>query len=448
MPRWYKGFRCGGSKPEVLVKQIAEYVTRYDLGHLVPVVRIEKRAKPSGYYLFLAIESAEVGQIPERVQSTLLQSKSLGQALDQPFTFDEIRPMVGAEHSVHDNVRLIPYVRTAPSPIVDPFDERDERTTQQNTPNDETDIRTQQYDRLLGWLSAAGQGNWQALQQTWQLLGGKERAPQMLRHLRLLGHIETSADRKRWAVTPSTIFPITHGEQAGHWVLCGQRDTKFLLKLQNICKMTFVPQMHGDGPVTVYLHSRDPERTIALLHSINHLVRQEEQAGLRLARLLPPLNQWKLSLESLQGIRPHAYCTKIFNGQTFIKEIFSGKRGLYELWPLAEHTVKQTALRPEYTLYYDEDTQRWLRADWYGLRFLARYEAGQSCPVQYGSTTSQFAVPLEWRWPELYERALVLASGRLPRRQSGWLIYDGVGRELVDALRGKLRLDVEESFYA
>lgn len=108
----------------------------------------------------------------------------------------------------------------------------------------------------------------------------------------------------------------------------------------------------------------------------------------------------------------------------------------------------KTALRPEYTLYYDEDTQRWLRADWYGLRFLARYEAGQSCPVQYGSTTSQFAVPLEWRWPELYERALVLASGRLPRRQSGWLIYDGVGRELVDALRGKLRLDVEESFYA
>lgn len=175
---------------------------------------------------------------------------------------------------------------------------------------------------------------------------------------------------------------------------------------------------------------------------------QVEQPGLTLARLLPPLEGWKESLEPLQGIRPHNYLVKRFDGVAFSEVIFSGRTGLYELWPPDGRAARGADLRPEYTLYYDEVRQQWLRADWYGLRFLARYEAGQSCPLRYRSTTNQLAVPSKWRWPEVYERALVLASGRLPSYRDGWLVYESIGAELAEELWAKLRLSDEESDYA
>lgn len=441
MPRWYKGFRCGGIKPTVLLRNIAEYVKVHDLGHFIPLVRVEKHARGGGFYVFLAIESAEIGQIPERVQSIISQ-KWLGQPLDPPFSFAEIRKMVGAEHLVNDYVRLLPYERSPAFPSADPFDDVEEATQTSHLPSHV--MRTQQYDRLILWMSAIGRGSWLALQQTWQRLGESDHAAQMLRYLRLLGHIETSLDRKRWAITPSVVFPITHGVHAGDWVLSGRRDTALLQQLQESVNLVFVPQEYGNGPATIYLRSFDDKQVFDKLKSIDRITIQPEQAGVRLARLLPPLEQWKASLEALQGVRPHAYRTKIFNGKTFVEISFDGKRGLYEFWSLSDHALKQADLRPQYTLYFDEDTQRWVRADWYGLRFLARYETGQSCPIQYHATTHQLAVPNKWRWPELYERALVLASGRMPLYRNGWLIYDGISRELIDGLRDKLRLEIEE----
>lgn len=446
MPRWYKGFRCGGIKPQTLIDRLTKYIQQYDVGHLVPVVRVEKRAGRGDYYIFLAIESPVIGQIPDPVQPMLRQPNLLGQALDQPFTFAEIRQMVGAEHSVYDYVRLIPYIRPAPLPASDPFEERDIATEKAVT-GDEIVARTQQYDRLLAWLSATGNGSWQGFQQIWQILGGKETPAQAQRRLRLLGHIETSVDRKRWAIAPAVVFPITSGERAGQWVLCGQRDARLLQHFRQRVTVECVPQDCGDGPATVYLHTRDPEDMATILESIERPVYQVEQAGLMLAQLLPPLDRWKETLEPLHGVRPHAYQVKAFNGKTFVEEIFSGKSGLYELWP-SNNNMRRADPRPEYTLYYDEGSQQWLRADWYGLRFLARYEADQSCPIQYSSTTNRLAVPFDWRWPEIYERALVLASGRLPSRQNGWLIYESISMELVDELRDKLRLSDEEFNHA
>ncbi len=445
MPRWYKGFRCGGVRPQKLVDQLARYVQQHDIGHLVPVVRVEKRAGRGDYYVFLAIESPRIGHIPDEVQSTLLRSHVLGQALPEPFTFADIRRMVGAEHSVHDYVRLIPYIRPAPLPASDPFEEGDTVVEKKVVASDEIAARTQQYDRLLAWLSATGIGSWQVFQQTWQSLGGKDAPSQALRRLRLLGHVETSADRKRWAAAPSVVFPITNGERAGQWVLCGQRDARLLEHFRQRVTIEFVPQDRGDGPATIYLDVRDPEHMATILEPIGQSVHQAEQAGLMLARRLPPLNRWRESLETLQGIRPHAYRVKAFNGTTFTEVNFSGKAGLYELWSLDNEAAGRASLRPEHTLYYDEGRQQWLRADWYGLRFLARYEAGQSCPVQYRSATNQLAVPPDGRWPDIYERALVLASGRLPSYRSGWLVYESISAELVDELRDKLRLNDEEA---
>lgn len=445
MPRWYKGFRCGGIKPQVLVDQLAMWVQRYDLGHIVPVVRVEKRAGRGGYYLFLAIESPTIGDLPEVVQSSLLQFHLLGHPLDQPFTFDEIRQMVGAEHSVHDYVRLIPYVRPYTPPLSDPFEEAGAETIEKAVASDEIEVRTQRHDRLLNWLSAAGQGSWQLFQNTWQSLGGTESPQQVLRRLRLLGHMEASTDRKRWTMAPSVVFPITNGERTGQWVLCGKRSSRLLQSFRQYVEVEIAPQAHGEGPAIVYLHAKSSEHLATILQTVDQSVLQVKQAGLTLAQVLPSLPGWKQSLEVLQGIRPHAYMLKCFNGNGFIEVSFSGKSGLYELWPLEGSSTKRAAIHPEYVLYYDAAMERWLRADWYGLRFLARYDAGQSCPVQYSSALSQLAVPFNWRWPEIYERALVLASGRLPERRKGWLVYNNVGIELFEELQHKLRLSNEEN---
>ena len=78
-------------------------------------------------------------------------------------------------------------------------------------------------------------------------------------------------------------------------------------------------------------------------------------------------------------------------------------------------------------------------------RFLALYhgEALQDCC--YRSAQKQLVISYDQRWPQLYERALVLASGYLPQvvRDSSdrlWLIYHNITSELADSLTQKLSL--------
>ena len=115
---------------------------------------------------------------------------------------------------------------------------------------------------------------------------------------------------------------------------------------------------------------------------------------------------------------------------------------MYELWPLEGPNTRATT--PSYTLFYDPATTRWQQGDWYGLRFLARRTAGERCPVHYDSHSQKLAIPQVWRWPELYERALVLASGHLPSWSKEWLVYEAIGAPLLTVLSGKLGLHLVE----
>ena len=97
-------------------------------------------------------------------------------------------------------------------------------------------------------------------------------------------------------------------------------------------------------------------------------------------------------------------------------------------------------------LYLDQPNQRWLRGDWYGLRFLAYDSVGLDFEVTYDSSTNNLLIPVDERWPMLYERALVLASGSLPGRAENpkWLRYSGVSSELVYLLAEKLNVSITE----
>jgi hypothetical protein len=95
------------------------------------------------------------------------------------------------------------------------------------------------------------------------------------------------------------------------------------------------------------------------------------------------------------------------------------------------------------TVFYDQPNNWWLQGDWYGLRFLALYHNQDiSCIVHYKKTTEKLAILSDQRWPEIYERALVLASGQLPTyqrtEQSWWLVYERISLKLATQLIDKL----------
>ena len=107
------------------------------------------------------------------------------------------------------------------------------------------------------------------------------------------------------------------------------------------------------------------------------------------------------------------------------------------------------AASDRHSRFFDDQANRWICGDYYGLRFLARVRHG-SCRAAYRSQTNQLVAPLTDRWPLPYERALVLASGTLPQRirtEEGDTIlsYPGITRPLAEKLSALLDLELEVS---
>jgi hypothetical protein len=153
------------------------------------------------------------------------------------------------------------------------------------------------------------------------------------------------------------------------------------------------------------------------------------------AEILPDINTWQHNLRNLQGIVPSLYEWQYFDGHKFVDCVSPKETGLYQYKHEANNNISGT-------VFFDKPNDKWLQGDWYGLRFLALHN--QDISVHYDKTKESLAIPLEQRWPEIYERALVLASGLLPRYQqtgqSWWLVYEGIILELATQLTDKLRV--------
>jgi hypothetical protein len=160
----------------------------------------------------------------------------------------------------------------------------------------------------------------------------------------------------------------------------------------------------------------------------------------RLAEILPNLATWKQSLRSLQGIVLSLYEWKRFDGNDFVSCISPNQTGMYQMW-MREECDRD---RPHYTLFYDQEIPSWLQGDWYGLRFLALQHSGFECVARYDRSSWRLAMPVSQRWPEIYERALVLGSGQLPTYQNSWLLYENVPIEVISLLTDKLNIKYSE----
>ncbi len=439
MSVWYAGFLCNRHRDE-LISTLSRAIARNDLGDIVPVMQVERRAGRQ-FYLFLGINTEIPGVWPSAADALtrpgLLPNNRLG-----PFTQDQIRGMCSGDIDVHRYASALRYWRAPAEPYDDPF-AGDEPIEEAETRQEQIMSATQRYDQLLLWLSAAGSGSWQSFRAAFDDLGlstVSSTARRAGRRLRLLGHLELSPDGSRWWATPPAVVRVDWSQDETY-TLCGARDSTLLATLDRMAEVEVLPQ-HGLAPATVRIRAINGGALVDSLPRWGDDERMEVIASTAaFATHLPSLEEWKASLQPI-SIHPEMFELKRFDGERFVDAPFDGESGFYEFSPMSG--TRGGTNRPHYNLFYDRRSSSWLRGDWYGLRFLALYECGEPSRVLYNPALARLAVPVVWRWPEIYERALVLASGKLPVRQGSWLVYESVAQQSAEALRLKLGLEMEE----
>ncbi|KZL51180.1 hypothetical protein A2T98_03650 [Nodularia spumigena CENA596] len=430
--RWYTGFSYRGN-PQEMIKQISEQVQRHNLSKSIPLLRVEKNPKPrKPFYFFLAIESHQLGEIPPEVKTSLLQLSFFQVPVPGKniFSYEQIKSMVGVAHDVYSYTTNIPYKPQVKITADNPF----ELTPLQCIHHTDWVQPSEESHRLLYWLSTLGSGTWETFRKSCHTLQLEE-PKRILRRLRLLGHLETSANGSKWSIAPTTIVKIE--SEKPEFILCGQRNIKLINQLQAsgiIADITYQPR--GEAPPCLHLVVDNPDIITNKLPIIN-----AGEASRKLADILPEIKTWRQNLTSLELV-PSMQQWKKFNGDS--------KENKFEVCGTPHETgmyqMCDENLSPRYTLFYNQETNTWHQGDWYGLRFLALQSQGIACHAYCDVDTRKLAIPINQRWPEIYERALVLASGKLPTYQNSWLIYENICEEVGYLLSEKLNVNFNSNY--
>ena len=447
MERRYLGMPYRGD-PNALLDRIVAGVRNSGLYATVPLVKFEKNPKRQ-FYVFLAVDAADGADIPAEVYS-LLQGVGLPCHQFPPFRPEEIKSMTQNGVDLHSFIQI----PRLPLPEDDPGDPLDHSDAPW-PPDEERPELSSQFERLLYWASALGGGTFPAFIQacqTLQVVGSPADARSVFRRLRLLGHIESSADGQRWSAAPAAFVRFPGRPDSGF--LAGQRTPALLPRLGDDWIAAGTTQPGHQGPPRLELTAgRWPEYPGGPDEAA---VADAGIAATRLAELLPDLAGWQASLDIMPklplasfemerwqegGFQP---CEPVYEREGR----YYGASGMYRLSRQDRGRSNPYTL----TLFFDEPGQRWLRGDWYGLRFLAAAAALDGAPqplteVVHLSGDAALLLPAAQRWPLLYERALTLASGLLPgpapNRQ--WLQYPGIPLELAQTLCRKLGVPLRPS---
>ena len=292
-----------------------------------------------------------------------------------------------------------------------------------------------QFEKFLYWLSAGGGGTWQTFVEaclTLDIVEERQHARSVLRRLRLLGHVDCSQDGSRWEVSPAALVTLPSEPDKGF--LTGQRLPSELGEEGSFHTLTHQPDYQG--PPRVELPS---DGSHALTTAVG-------ETSTELAEILPTIDEWKNSLQQMPKLLTTQFDLQLWDGRRFQPcNTFYEKDGKYH-GISGMYRLRSVDARFQYdtTLFFDEPSQRWLRGDWYGLRFLA-VGAGAG-DVIYEKNTNSLLIAEAQRWPLLYERALVLASGLLPEiiGNRNWLRYQRMPLALAETLCHKLKLRLQQ----
>ena len=435
MERKYFYARTVGT-PEATLQKITTTVVDATLASEIPLVKLERRARGE-FYVFLGVDSGESTGIPGGLGKTL-QDLGLRFEEDFPLRPDEIKSMVQRQDIEIHGFNALQYRQREYEDPGDPFDQSDAWQPQEASPESSALV-----ERLLHWVSARGEGTWEGFNQACNVLKvaeDKQEVRSALRRLILLGHLDLSDDGSRWSVSPPVLVRFPDDRDSGF--LAGRRTGSFLRRVREFWHINETPQSYYSGPSRMDLNPGVAENTAGLEIS------DAGATSTRLAALLPDLNEWKDSLKPLDNLRTTSYeierwqsgrfqpCDNVYDRDG----IYYGESGMYRFSLEGDRSGRTL------TLFFDEPTQRWIRGDWYGLRFLS-LESGQTCvEAAHDSGTGELLIPASQRWPLLYERALTLASGMLPGRAANpdWLSYPRIPFDLAKVLCGKLNVNFME----
>lgn len=291
------------------------------------------------------------------------------------------------------------------------------------------------WNQLLYWLSAQGDGSQKNLSQTCQTLGLAAKPDQIRRDLQLLGHLEVQPGAERWSITRPCWIQTAHKDA---WFWTGARVPHTL------------EQERAQADLEITSQQGAPDRISRRTEPADHVGCTSE----RLLGYLPDLAFWRAHLVQVDLHYPLAEYQ--FERWDVERQAFQALPGIPPISPdpyIADYEgtgvyrlKKRVIRRPmdHYTkiLYWDGSIgkKHWLIADFIGLRFAHFYDnpTDEELRFIYRESSAELWIPEHQRWPYIYERCLVLASGYLAEKTSlaGYdyplLKFRGIPRDYVE----------------
>jgi hypothetical protein len=382
----------------------------------LPMIRFNARLSGATFYLGIAVNDASCGDEapPDYVEELFLR---LGMPLSQyerawwPQRGEDVEQFLQGVSEYDHLTSPLKFERLTAPILPASLTDAEEIEAAQNP---------EAYDRLHWWCSSKESGTVAQLAELAAALGLSELEGSVwavLKKLSLLGHLDVFQDQDRewvWRIAPLTVVETATNATA---FLAGALSGK--LRNQLATKLGAVIDPTNGGPSRVGI----PTDRLAELDSIvGFASRRAGAASSRWATLLPGIREYQTILVPDPAIasEPHHYSFKRYSGGGFVpvngQELPSG---FYQVQRNGQQFLPKHVFRTA--------DSRWLNGDFATLRFLSLAVGGQQAKARH-YPDGTLIVPMIQRWPSLYERALVLASGQLPSIQS---VADRTGRLLA-----------------
>ncbi len=429
----YWAFRVRSS-PDTIKLRIAQFVEQNNLRERIPSMYCEKTTVQRGireFYFFLNIECDD-DDIPYDVLHRPELQNIARPIEEQPFTYDQIKSMTSREVDL-ESIKYARRIGYRPPEIVHPDNPFDFAIA-----SELNDTAQESNNYLLYWMSAVGKGTWQTFREACRSLrlSTNTEARHIFRRFRLLGHVEYLNSGSHWTICPPCLVKVSE-RQGSRYFLSGAQVPVLIREIQDFGNVKVEVESNHGGPESVFLKfnsDTDVQELLTVLREMYTHFRDAGPAGTKLADVLPELNGWYRDILSPIGVASDRYWLEKWNGEDFVASVAEPLgEGMYRLKSLEKRDQELY-----YYYYFAPERNQWLQGDWYGLRFLANYHLGIQAELTYEPTLEQLFVPKRYHLPDLYERTLVLAAGKLPSVVPGGLVYETINPPLAETIRTKL----------
>jgi len=429
------------STPDVIREQVRSFVVKNRLRDRIPSICHEQvRGRPGikEFYFFLGTNDEEDEFSLEVLHHPGLNAILGHPAFSVPFDHDQIKTMVTREQDSAPNLESVDYVRQVHSYVPNPAspDNPFDFATFVARQAQVSEQQRQAYNCLLYWMSAKGTGTWQAFCEACATLRLNTFAEprHIFRRLRLLGHAEYLDNGARWAICPACMVEAEQAHSTPYF-LAGARVPHLIEQLRSSPAVSYIESLpNGDAPDTVWIHINDSSLPMDVIQTNEQGGRFAGRAAWKLAQALPDLNGWQCEVLKSVSVPTDRYEIHRWTGMDFDEWVNTPDRsGFYRL----RDTMVGSDAAIRY-LFCDVERDCWLQGDWYGLRFLGNWHMGLRAQLQYDASKYSLYVPDNYHVPDLYERALVLASGYLPEDTGSGLLYAAISQPLVEEIATKL----------